>query len=182
LALQPTNDNDIIPTLEIIEEEPQERPRLRRRRLPIWARLILLVLAGVWLTVFVIAALLNPYNDDGTPKTMGTHRGPPLNLPDCTFKEFTGIPCPSCGMTTSFSLLIHGDVWNSLRANYAGTALASLGLLFLPWSFVSAWRGRLMFVQSLEMTLFRLSIAFIVLLFTHWGIAIAMTYWAPSGE
>ncbi len=152
-----------------------------RRRLPVWARIMLLALAGVWLTVFVIAALLNPYNADGSPKAMGTHQGPPLNLPECTFKEFTGIPCPSCGMTTSFSLLIHGDVLNSLRANYAGTVLASLGLLYLPWSLASAWRGKFMFVRSLEMTLFRLSIAFIVLLFTHWAIVIAMTFWGTSG-
>jgi hypothetical protein len=181
LALQSSNNDDIVPTLELFEDEPVEWPLPRRRRLPIWARLILLVLAGIWLTVFVLAALLNPYNPDGTPKTMGTHRGPPLNLPDCTFKEFTGMPCPSCGMTTSFSLLIHGDVWNSLRANFAGTALASLGLFFLPWSFASAWRGRLLFISSVEMTLFRLSLAFIVLLFSHWAIAIALTFWPSAG-
>ena len=46
-------------------------------------------------------------------------------------------------MTTSFSLLLHGDVWNSLKANFAGTILATLGMLYVPWSILSAWRRRL---------------------------------------
>ena len=155
-----------------------ERPR-PRRRLPIWIRLILLLLAGIWLTVFLIAAWLNPYTEDGTPRTMETHRQ--LGLPECTFKEVTGLPCPSCGMTTSFTLLVRGDVWNSLRANFAGTALATVGLIFLPWSIASAWRGRFLYVHSLEMTLFRLSIIFMILLFGRWGIALTLAYYAQSG-
>lgn len=27
----------------------------------------------------------------------------------CIFKMFTGIPCPSCGMTRSYGALLHGD-------------------------------------------------------------------------
>ena len=50
---------------------------------------------------------------------METHRQ--LGLPPCTFKEMTGLPCPSCGMTSSFALLVRGDVMNSLRANAVGT-------------------------------------------------------------
>ena len=37
-------------------------------------------------------------------------------------------------MTTSFTLLVRGDVWNSLQANFAGTVLATLGLVFVPWA------------------------------------------------
>ncbi len=184
LALQPPTNPDSVPPLiledvELIEEPIPPRRRPLRRRLPIWSRLILLVLAGIWVTVFVIAALLNPYFDDGTARTMETHMQ--MGLPQCTFKEVTGLPCPSCGMTTSFSLLIHGDVWNSLRANFAGTALATLGLFYVPWSLVSVWKGHFLFIHSLEMTLFRLSIAFMVLLFGRWGIALAMAYFAQPG-
>ena len=176
--MQPPIDDDIVPTL-IVEEVPElPRPRPLRRRLPIWIRLLLLGLAGIWLTVFVIAAWLDPYLPDGTPRTMETHRQ--LGLPACTFKEITGLPCPSCGMTTSFSLLIHGDVWNSLQANFAGTALASLGLFYLPWSIISAWKGRFLFIRSLEMTLFRLAVIFRILLFGRWGSAMALAY-AQSG-
>jgi hypothetical protein len=174
LALQPSDDHDIVPLLDVEEVEPVHRPRRLARRLPIWIRLILLFLAGIWVTVFIVAASLNPYFEDGTPRTMETHRQ--LGLPQCTFKEVTGLPCPSCGMTTSFSLLIHGDVWNSLRANFAGTALATVGLFYVPWSILCAWRGRFVLIRSLEMTLFKLSIAFMILLFGRWGIALALAY------
>ena len=72
---------------------------------------LVLIAAGL-LTVFVIAVRLNPYYANGRPRSMETHRE--LGLPPCSFYELTGLPCPSCGMTTSFSLLMYGDVWNSL--------------------------------------------------------------------
>lgn len=170
------NDPDMVPALDVEVLEPAPRPRPVRRGLPIWMRLLLLMLTSLWVAVFITAALLNPYTEDGTARTMETHMQ--LGMPMCTFKEMTGLPCPSCGMTTSFALLIHGDVLNSLRANFAGTALATLGLFYVPWSLVSAWKGRFLFIHSLETTLFKLSIAFIVLLFGRWGIALAMAYFS----
>ena len=35
---------------------------------------------------------------------MGTHQQ--LGLPPCNFVTLTGYPCPACGMTTSFALLV----------------------------------------------------------------------------
>ena len=34
--------------------------------------------------------------------------GPPLPFPVCLFRLFTGLPCPSCGMTHAFIALGHG--------------------------------------------------------------------------
>ncbi|MCU0218495.1 DUF2752 domain-containing protein, partial [Mycobacterium tuberculosis] len=62
-------------------------------------------------------------------------------------QEMTGKPCPACGMTTSFSLLMHADVPNSLRANWVGTLLCATILLIAPWAAVSAVRGRLLWVR-----------------------------------
>ena len=31
-------------------------------------------------------------------------------MPPCNFVLMTGKPCPSCGMTTSFALLVRGDI------------------------------------------------------------------------
>ena len=50
---------------------------------------------------------------------MATHTQ--LGMPPCNFVVMTGKPCPACGMTTSFALLVRGDVGASLRANWAGT-------------------------------------------------------------
>jgi hypothetical protein len=79
---------------------------------------------------------------------MGTHQQ--LGMPECSFKRFFGRPCPTCGMTTSFALLMRGDVGGSLRANAAGTLLAAALLALIPWSGWSAIRGRWLFVRAAE--------------------------------
>ena len=56
----------------------------------------------------------------------------------------------------------------------AGTALATFGLLFLPWAFASAFFGRFMFIRSLEMVVFRLAIVFLIILFGRWAIVVLM--------
>jgi ABC-type sugar transport system permease subunit len=150
------------------------RPPRRRRPLPLWVRLGLVLLVTGWVAVFAVAVSLNPYDDRGTARTMETHRQ--LGLPPCNFKEITGAPCPSCGMTTSFALLVRGDVWSSLLANCAGTALATLGLVFVPWGLACAVAGRFVLVRSLETLAFRLCMVFLVLLFGRWGLVLLLNY------
>jgi hypothetical protein len=121
----------------------------------------LAILAG-----FATARWLDPYETDGRARQFETHVQ--LGLPPCSFRILTGMPCPACGLTTSVSLLAHRDLPNSLRANAVGTLLAVLGLLAVPWAWISAWRGKLIFVRSLEWTLFRLAVVILVLLLVRW--------------
>lgn len=148
------------------EEDSVDEARLTWRA-SWWIRLILVVLTVPWVVVFIVAIRLDPYENDGAARRFGTHQQ--LGLPECNFKTLTELPCPSCGMTTSFSLIMHADIWNSLKANFAGTALASFGLLFIPWAFASAFCGRFVFIRSLEIVVFRLAIIFLVVLFGRWG-------------
>lgn len=41
----------------------------------------------------------------------------------CGFKNFTGLPCPGCGLTHSFCALAKGDAANALAFNLLGPAL-----------------------------------------------------------
>ena len=68
------------------------------------------------------------------PGGLGTHRS--LGLPPCAFLAATGIPCPSCGLTTSFAALAHGDLAAAARANPVGILLFLLAVLFVP---AGAW-------------------------------------------
>jgi hypothetical protein len=79
-------------------------------------------------------------------------------------------------MTTAFALLIRGDVGNSLRANAAGTFLGVLTLAFIPWAVVSAWRGHLLFIRSVEGALTRLVVVFLVLMLVRWAIVLLVYY------
>jgi hypothetical protein len=142
-----------------------------------WVRGALLLIVAALVAVFTLAVLLNPYNPDGTPRKMGTHTGPPLNLPDCTFKTMTGLPCPSCGMTTSFSLLMHGDPVNSLRANWVGTGLAIFCLALIPWGLASVWLKRPLFIVSLERALAVSVVTFLVVMLLRWGIVLLLIFW-----
>jgi hypothetical protein len=138
--------------------------------MPWWVRGTLLVVAAGLITVFVIAIRLNPYGADGQARTMETHRQ--MGLPPCTFYAMTGLPCPSCGMTTSFALFIRGDLLHSLRANAVGTLLAGFCLALIPWCLASVYLGRPLFLTTIEPLLIRLVVAFLVLLLGRWAIVL----------
>ncbi len=141
-----------------------------------WVRGFLLVVAAGLIVVFGLAAYLNPYQEDGAPRTMETHRQ--LGLPPCTFKTVTGgLPCPSCGMTTSFALLLHGDPVNSLRANWVGTLLALFWLALIPWSLASVAYKRPLFVVSLERVLSWSVITLLALMLLRWAVVLTLVWW-----
>jgi hypothetical protein len=141
------------------------------RRLKVWVRIGLVVMALGFFTVFGIAAWLRPYEADGSPRNMATHTQ--LGLPPCNMVELINRPCPSCGMTTSFSLLVHGDVRASLSANWAGTLLALFWLSLIPWGIVSAWRGKYLWIRSGEMLATVAVIAMLALMLGRWAYVLA---------
>jgi hypothetical protein len=96
----------------------------------------LLVLLGLGLSVLlVVAAFLKP-----DPHHFGTHQQ--LGLPPCTFYAVFGVPCPTCGMTTSWAHLMRGEILTAARVNAGGAMLAVWAILVVPWSFLTAIRGR----------------------------------------
>jgi hypothetical protein len=142
--------------------------------MPLWVRGGLLCVAGFLTVIFSIAIYLNPYNADGSARRQATHTT--MGLPPCTFYQTTGLPCPSCGMTTSFALLIRGDVRHSVQANFAGTMLATICLLVIPWSLASIWQQRLLFVRSFE-TIFTIFIAvFMAIMMIRWAVVVGLKY------
>jgi hypothetical protein len=70
----------------------------------------------------------------------GTHEQ--LGLPPCTFLHLTGIPCPSCGLTTSFAHAAHLQFLNSFLAQPFGLLLFGLTVLSIPLT-LYLWRRRI---------------------------------------
>ena len=73
------------------------------------------------------------------PRGFGTHQQ--LGLPPCTFSTIFGFRCPSCGMTTSWSHTVRGQLLAAAQANTGGVMLALLAISVGPWLLVSGVRG-----------------------------------------
>jgi hypothetical protein len=85
----------------------------------IWGRLLALAIALSCLAVLLTAARLPPSHAG-----FGSHQA--LGLHGCQFLERTGLPCPSCGMTTSFTWFVRGNLAASLYVQPMGALLAAL--------------------------------------------------------
>jgi len=94
-----------------------------------------LLVAVVCLGVLVIAAKLNPSKNG-----LGSHRQ--LGLQACQFESQTGIPCPTCGMTTSFAHFVRGQIPASLWVQPMGTVLALLTTMAFWGGLYIALTGR----------------------------------------
>lgn len=105
------------------------------------ARTALVALAVFLISGFLLARCLEP-----NPLGMGTHRQ--LGLPPCTFITLFSLPCPGCGMTTSFAHFVRGNLFAAARANFAGLLLAMVSAMTIPWCLTSAAKGRLIFVDD----------------------------------
>lgn len=71
----------------------------------------------------------------------GTHQQ--LGLPPCTMQMLAGLPCPGCGMTTSWSYVTRGEVIASMKSNLGGFLLAIYSTAFAGVSLRMAVRGEL---------------------------------------
>jgi hypothetical protein len=101
-----------------------------------WHQRVLMIGAGLLLLALLgVAAYLPP-----DPRGFGTHQG--LGLPPCTFRQLTGLRCPSCGMTTSWSCLMRGKIVESFQANSGGAVLGLTCVVLAPWILLSGLRGR----------------------------------------
>jgi hypothetical protein len=74
---------------------------------------------GMWLGVTLVALWLTP-NEAGH----GTHRQ--LGFPPCPSVLMFDKPCPGCGLTTSFTASVHGQLGAALKAHPLGPAMYGL--------------------------------------------------------
>ena len=86
-----------------------------------WLPTLLLILpfSGV-----IVARFLTP-----DPRGLGTHQQ--LGLPPCSMRVLFNLPCPGCGMTTSWSLFSRGNFNDSIQTNTGGFLLACLATVSL---------------------------------------------------
>ena len=83
---------------------------------PVYSPLPFIILIVIFLMISAAGMMLTP-----SPDGVGTHES--LGLPPCGFLVITGYPCPSCGLTTSISLLLHGQIFDAFRVQPFGVIL-----------------------------------------------------------
>ena len=88
--------------------------RARSRR--VQERVVGATLVGVTSPVLGLAAWL-----DADPSGVGTHKQ--LGLGGCTVLTMTGWPCPMCGMTTTFTHMGHGHIFEAAVTQPFGVVL-----------------------------------------------------------
>ena len=85
-------------------------------------RAIAFLTAALCATLFILAAVATPSETGvGTHQTLGLNR--------CQFLQSTGLPCPSCGMTTSFAWFVRGNLVASFYVQPMGCVVAILAAM-----------------------------------------------------
>ena len=101
-----------------------------------WPTRLWLAVSAVGLLIgFAIAACLTP-----DPSGQGTHQQ--LGLPPCSVQIWLGVPCPSCGLTTSITHVMHGELAAAYRVQPVGVVVALAAAIALVVCGEAALRGR----------------------------------------
>ena len=137
-------------------------PRLR------WYQRAALTVAGAsLLALLATAAALKPH-----PRGYGTHQR--LGLPPCTIVQLYDIRCPSCGMTTSWSCLMRGQLLSSGRANVGGLLLGLTALGCGPWMVISGLRGKWLWGPPREAMVAVVGMAIVMVTFIDWVVRLTI--------
>lgn len=129
-----------------------------RRKLRMWSGL---VLAGC-VAVLGVAAWIVP-----SPAGVGVQSQ--FGLGTCGMLKVTGLPCPTCGMTTAFAHTVRGQLISAFWAQPTGLVLTlaiMMAALGASWTLAT---GRLLPVRIPILTPYRLLVALLVLLVGGWA-------------
>jgi hypothetical protein len=121
--------------------------------------------AGIGLgcaAALVIAILLPP-----DPRGLGTHEQ--LGMPPCSFVLTSGLPCPTCGMTTAFSNMVRGHVLQAVHAQPAGAVLCLAAVGLLVASIMALTTGKMVVVKWERVGPVRVALGLAFLIIGGWA-------------
>lgn len=133
------------------------KPSLMRQRLI--GGVVFTLLVGFW----VFASWLSPVErHDG-------HTLAALGMPPCGMKATLGVPCMTCGMTTSYTYAAEGNFYESIVSQPAGFMLATataMATLVSGWAMLS---GMALWPIFLSIWRPQVVIPTLVMLILAWG-------------
>jgi len=122
-------------------------------------RLIYLTVPAVSTSAILLGRMMTP-----SPTGVGTHQQ--FGLPACLMLTLTGIPCPSCGLTTSFSHAAHLEFSQAVQVQPFGLLVFFLAVASIPISILIMTRHKpfsdLLFSRSANRIMYWLLSLYIV--------------------
>ena len=150
-------------TLDTVNDRMDIAPALALR-----VRLIATVVCIACLALLAVASGLTPnHNGHSTHKSLG--------LPPCTLLSLTGVPCPSCGMTTSFAHAAEGRLDHAFITQPGGALLALMTAMAVLVSGYIAVTGRNIAVYFRPLLSTRAVTVFLAFLLAAWVYKIVIT-------
>jgi len=136
-------------------------------------RVLLVRLANMCVALGLASVLILSFWLEPDPRGLGTHER--LLLRPCNFYETTGLPCPSCGMTTAFANMAHGRIGEAFLAQPLGAVGFVVCVLLLPVALGAAISGKNFFGAFAGLPWYRLSWALGVVFVAAWIFKIIVT-------
>jgi len=130
-----------------------------------------LIAAGPCWAVLVTAWLLTARSGG-----YGTHEQ--LGLSACGSMMVHGVPCPTCGLTTSVTAAVHGDFAASVRANVFGLVLFAAVVAAAVIGTLQAVTGRNMLGRFVPRPWWKLPLIAVGGVLAGWAIKLAVGYTA----
>jgi hypothetical protein len=122
-------------------------------------------------SVLAVARWLKP-----AVRGYGTHTQ--LGLPPCNFLRLTHLPCPSCGLTTSFAWAARFHFWQAFLASPFGVLAFFFTALLIPTAIFLLWR-RISFRRITESAVFTRAVyAATAVYFFSWIFKLATFHYA----
>lgn len=153
-----------------IPSEPQkvpDQPVMPRsqssteQHIPRFLRVIYCGWAAGIIALFVLCSNLSP-----DPRGLGTHEQ--LGLPPCGLQSLFGTPCPSCGMTTAWTLFSHGQWLRSAQVNLGGFLMALLAIPTCGSLLMASIQGRWRTWQPRPLLITGLFLMILFITFAQW--------------
>ena len=131
------------------------------------ARLLWASVSLACAAVLGIARFLTP-----DPAGLGTHQQL-FGMAPCSFVLTSGLPCPTCGMTTSFSHMMHGHPIVALKVQPAGAVFCLAAVFFAFFGLYVAVSGKTVAVNWNRIGPVRFMLAIGLLILSGWAFKIA---------
>jgi hypothetical protein len=123
------------------------------------------MLAGA--SVLAVSRTLTP-----DARGFGTHEQ--LGLPACAFFAWTGIPCPTCGLTTSFAHCARGELSAAFEAHALGPLLFLGVAAIVPLGMWACVGKSLPQLSSARLS--RLGLIVLTSLLSYWLLRVSMRF------